>query len=156
MLVPQIIAGLLIGAGIGFFIGHFWTRRRTVETWVRDRERLESKVRSCDRDLDKTRGELKSLRDYSTNLKQELTAATSRLQTRDQEVAAFEGRIKSFDAVMSELTTKRSELESLTPEVESLRSKLAKAEAELRTPVKPDPSLSLEIDELKQIGRAHV
>src|SRR5262249_40452879 len=96
MLIPQIIAGLLIGAGIGFFIGHIWTRRRTVETWMRDRERLESKVRSCDRDLDRTRGELKSFREQTAKLKHELTTAGSKLNARDEEFGALEARLKSF------------------------------------------------------------
>ncbi|HKX28069.1 MAG TPA: hypothetical protein VJ302_10275 [Blastocatellia bacterium] len=148
--MSQLIAYLIIVGVVGFFIGHFWTRRRTAEAWTKDRVRLESKVRGSDRDIEKLRAELKSFREQSTTLKHQLATSTNKLKARDGEFGDLEARLHSVSALESEVSAKDARLEELTTEINSLRSRLAKAEADLKRPIEPDPTLYAEINTLKQ------
>jgi chromosome segregation ATPase len=148
--MSQIIALLIIVGVIGFFIGHLWTRRRSVDSWARNRERLESKVRGYERDLERSRAELKPLRDQVASLKNELANSVNSLKARDGQVGILESKLNTVADLEAELSVKESTVKELTTEVNSLRSRLAKAEADLKKPLEPNPALNSEINMLKQ------
>jgi predicted flap endonuclease-1-like 5' DNA nuclease len=155
--IIKIIPCLIVAALIGFFTGLFWLRRRRAEIWVGEKEKLETKVRGYERDLDKARGEARTLRDQMNPIKSELTATTGKLQSRDAEFRAIESKLKSLETLEPELSAKKAELSSLTAEVGSLRSKLAEAEKAARNavealskrPAEPDKNLLAELSATK-------
>ncbi len=152
--ILKILLCLAIAAAIGFLTGLFWSRRRRQETWAVDKEKLETKVRGFERDLDKARGEAKTSREQLNPLKSELAAVEGRLKSRDAEFGALQERIKLLEPLESELAAKKSELSSLTIEIGSWQSKLAAAEAAVaaaaKKPVEPDKNLLVELNTLKQ------
>jgi predicted flap endonuclease-1-like 5' DNA nuclease len=156
--ILKIIPCLLVAGLIGFLTGLFWVRRRRAETWVGEKDKLESKVRGYERDLDKARGEARTLRDQVNSIKSELAASTSKLQSRDAEFGVIESKLKSLETLEPELSAKKSELSSLTKEVGLLRSQLAEAETAARNaaealskrPAEPDKNLLAELSTTKE------
>ena len=151
--ILQSIPYLLIAGLIGFFIGMSSARRRTREAWAKEKERLESKIRSYERDLDKARGESKTFREQAVSVKNELTASTGKLQSRDAEFGAMEAKLSTLERFVPELELRNSELSALKVEIDVLRSSLAEAETAAQTvasrPVEQDPNLLAEVNMLR-------
>jgi predicted flap endonuclease-1-like 5' DNA nuclease len=156
--ILKFVPCLLVAGLIGFLTGLFWLRRRRAENWVGEKDKLETKLRGYERDLDKARGEARTLRDQVNSIKSELTASTGKLQSRETEFGIIESKLKSLEALEPELSAKKSELNSLTKEVDSLRSKLAAAETAARNatealskrPAEPDKNLLAELSTTRE------
>jgi chromosome segregation ATPase len=146
----QIILYLLVLTLVGFLIGLFLARRRVAKHQTRNRERLENKMRGYERDLDKTRGELRVQRDETNMIKSELASTKGTLKAREAELSALQAKFKAFETLETELATKKSELNSAKVEMDSLRSRLVHAEARLKKPPEPDPRLVAEMQTVKQ------
>jgi chromosome segregation ATPase len=146
----QIILYLLVLTLVGFLVGLFWARRRVATHRTRDRERLENKMRGYERDLDKTRSELRVQRDETNMIKGELASTKGKLKARDAELSALQAKFKAFETLETELAAKKSELNSAKVEMDSLRSRLMHAEAKLKKPPEPDPRLVAELQSVKQ------
>jgi chromosome segregation ATPase len=146
----QIILYLLVLTLVGFLVGLFWARRRVAKQRTRDRERLENKVRGYERELEKTRGELRVQRDETNMIKSELASTKGKLKAREAELSALQAKFKAFESLETELAAKKSELNSAKVEMDSLRSRLMHAEAKLKKPPEPDPRLVAELQTVKQ------
>ncbi len=146
----QIIPYLLVSTLIGFLIGLMGARRRVSKHRIRDRERLENKIRGYERDLDKTRGEMRVQRDETNMIRSELTTTKGKLKTRDAELSVLQAKFKAFETLETEMAAKKSELNSVKAEMDSLRSRLVHAEARLKKPPEPDPRLVAELQTARQ------
>jgi chromosome segregation ATPase len=146
----QIIPYLVISAITGFLIGLFFSQRRVARIRVQDLQKLDNKLRGYERDLDKSRGELRVQRDEINTIKSELATTKSKLKFREAELNTSQSKLVALENLETELTTKNSELYSARAELESLRSKLTHAEAMLKKPPEPDPKLLAELQIVKQ------
>lgn len=146
----QFIPFLAVFTLIGFLIGLFWAQRRVAKNRALDRQKLDNKIRGYERDLEKSRGELKVQRDEINTIKSESAATKNRLKSRENEVNALQEKIAAFENLESVLAAKKSELNSAKTELDSLRAKLASAEARMRKPPEPDPKLLSELRTARQ------
>lgn len=146
----QIIPYLVISAITGFLIGLLWGRRYVAKTRVRDLQKFDNKLSGYERDLDKSRGELRVQRDEINTIKGELASAKSQLKSREAELTASQSRLVELESLETKLTAKKSELYAAKTELESLRSKLTHAEAMLKKPPEPEPKLLAELQIVKQ------
>ncbi|MBO0797635.1 MAG: hypothetical protein J2P31_02325 [Blastocatellia bacterium] len=141
----QIIPFLAVFTLVGFLIGLFWAQRRVAKNRALDRQKLDNKIRGYERDLEKSRGELKVQRDEINTIKSELAATKGRLKSRENEIISLQEKIAGFENLEAESAAKESQLKSAKTELDSLRSNLSSAEARMRKPPEPDPKLLSEL-----------
>jgi len=154
----QNILGWIVALIVGVVAGWLVSRRAGERGASNEKEALNARLRSCERDLETARGELNSQTGTLNSLKNELVTTSTELKSREVELGVLEERIKSLEAIEKEQETAQAEFNALKADFDSINAKLAEAQTQIQAaaepitkqPAAPDDNLQAEISSLRQ------